>query len=150
MDVEPQLLAEPSTSDADSLVSSNDPDDMANEQTWPPEVETRAAQNANGNGHPDAIPDAKAGTTPKTVRKVPKGTSEYQAAWIIDESDEEDGEGQGMQQRAWMGGEVVVDVKKRATERVRRPGRILGPVSESQPPRRRRPRIVPGEGQTER
>ena len=108
MDVEPELLAEPDESSADSLVSSNDPDDMANEQTWPTEEEMRSAQNANGNGHPDAIPDAKAGTTPKTVRKVPKGTSEYQAAWIIDESDEEDGEGNGEKEDG-EGGEVEME-----------------------------------------
>lgn len=90
MDIEPQLLAEPDASSADSLVSSNDPDDMANEQTWPTEEEMRSASHE----HSDAIPDAKAGTTPKTVRKVPKGTSEYQAAWIIDESDEDDIDGE--------------------------------------------------------
>ena len=90
MDIEPQLLAEPVEDNADSLVSSNDPDDMANEQTWPTEEEMRGAQNGHGT---DAIPDATAGTTPKAVRKVPKGTSEYQAAWIIDESDDEDGNG---------------------------------------------------------
>ncbi len=90
MDVEPQLLAEPDVSSADSLVSSNDPDDMANEQTWPTEEEMRGAPN----GHSDAIPDAKLGTTPKAVRKVPKGTSEYQAAWIVDASDEDDVEGE--------------------------------------------------------
>ena len=87
MDVEPELLAEPDESSADSLVSSNDPDDMANEQTWPTEEEMRGATNGHA---PDEVPDAKVGTTPKTVRRVPKGTSEYQAAWIIDESDEDD------------------------------------------------------------
>ena len=87
MDVEPQLLAEPDESSADSLVSSNDPDDMANEQTWPTEEEMQAAPNGHGN---DAIPDAKVGTTPKAVRKVPKGTSEYQAAWIVDDDDEDE------------------------------------------------------------
>ncbi|KAI1795604.1 ribosome biogenesis protein tsr1 [Ganoderma leucocontextum] len=90
MDIESQLLAEPDGSSADSLVSSNDPDDMANEQTWPTEEELRGAPN----GHSDTIPDAKVGTTPKAVRKVPKGTSEYQAAWIIDESDEDDADGE--------------------------------------------------------
>ena len=90
MDIEPQLLAEPDASSADSLVSSNDPDDMANEQTWPTEEEMRSASHERS----DAIPDAKAGTTPKTVRKVPKGTSEYQAAWIVDESDEDDIDGE--------------------------------------------------------
>lgn len=92
MDIEPQQLAEPDSEDADSLVSSNDPDDMANEQTWPTEEEMQ-----NGaNGQDESIPDAKVGTTPKQVRKIPKGMSEYQAAWIMDESDEdgEDGEGE--------------------------------------------------------
>jgi len=39
-----------------------------------------------------SLPDAKTGTTPKRIKKIPKGMSEYQAAWIVD-SDEEDGEG---------------------------------------------------------
>ncbi|KAJ7879635.1 ribosome biogenesis protein tsr1 [Mycena olivaceomarginata] len=38
-----------------------------------------------------ALPDAKQGTTPKVVRRIPKGMSQYQAAWIIDE-EEDDGE----------------------------------------------------------
>ncbi len=102
MDVEPQLLAEPDESSADSLVSSNDPDDMANEQTWPTAEEMRGPTN----GHTaDAIPDAQIGTTPKAVRKVPKGTSEYQAAWIIDESDEDDEGGDEDAQ----GGEVEME-----------------------------------------
>ncbi|KAI0744092.1 ribosome biogenesis protein tsr1 [Daedaleopsis nitida] len=87
IEIEPEVLAEPDESSADSLVSSNDPDDMANEQTWPSEEEMRGSVNGHAS---DAIPDAKVGTTPKVVRKVPKGTSEYQAAWIIDESDEDD------------------------------------------------------------
>ncbi|VDC07583.1 unnamed protein product [Peniophora sp. CBMAI 1063] len=90
MDVEPTTVAQPDE-DADSLVSSNDPDDMANEQTWPTEEEMAGA-NPSENGHSDVMPDANNGTTPKTVRKIPKGMSEYQAAWILDD-DEEDGEG---------------------------------------------------------
>ena len=92
------LLAEPNADEADSLVSSNDPDDMANEQTWPTEEEMSG--HANGPAFDADIPDAKTGTTPKAVRRVPKGTSEYQAAWIVDDSDEEgdeesgDGEGE--------------------------------------------------------
>ncbi|OJT15429.1 Pre-rRNA-processing protein TSR1 -like protein [Trametes pubescens] len=104
MDIEPQQLAEPEPEDADSLVSSNDPDDMANEQTWPTEEEMQ-----NGaNGQDENIPDAKVGTTPKRVRKIPKGMSEYQAAWIMDESDEdgEDGEGEDGEGN---GGEVEMD-----------------------------------------
>lgn len=118
MEVEPQLLAEPDESSADSLVSSNDPDDMANEQTWPTEEEMQGAPN----GHPnDAIPDAKAGTTPKVVRKVPKGTSEYQAAWILDD-DEEDGEdgedGENGDHEDEEGGEVEMEEAEEMEELV--------------------------------
>ncbi|KAF9527307.1 ribosome biogenesis protein tsr1 [Crepidotus variabilis] len=90
MEVEPVVLAEPDVSGADSLVSTNDPDDIENEQTWPTEEEIN---DATCNNESD-VPDAAEGTTPKRVRRVPKGMSEYQAAWIIDddEDDEADGE----------------------------------------------------------
>lgn len=93
MDVEPTLLAEPDEENADSLVAENEPDDMANEQTWPTEEEM------NG-GHPrdgDEIPDATNGTIPKAVKRRPKGMSEYQAAWIVEDDDEaaEDGDQAG-------------------------------------------------------
>jgi pre-rRNA-processing protein TSR1 len=86
MEVEPVLLAEPDPSSADSLVSTNEPDDLANEQTWPTEEEM------NGTGGPieHDIPDAAAGTTPKRVLRIPKGMSEYQAAWIIDDDEAEE------------------------------------------------------------
>jgi pre-rRNA-processing protein TSR1 len=87
MELEPALIAEPKPEDADSLVSSNDPDDMENEQTWPTEEEMSGV---HGDNQDDSIPDANPGTTPKTVKRIPKGMSEYQAAWIIDEVDEED------------------------------------------------------------
>ncbi|OSD06969.1 ribosome biogenesis protein tsr1 [Trametes coccinea BRFM310] len=106
MEVEPQLLAEPDESSADSLVSSNDPDDMENEQTWPTEEEMQGAN--NGHDAAEKIPDAKVGTTPKTVRKIPKGMSEYQAAWIIDESDEEGEDGEDEDGEA-NGGEVEME-----------------------------------------
>ena len=98
MDAEPTstLLAEPDPADADSLISTNDPDEnaMQNEQTWPSEEEMQGDVRMTEDGD-DNIPDAKSGTTPKSITKkrtVPKGTSAYQAAWIVDE-DEEDGEG---------------------------------------------------------
>ncbi|KAF8871255.1 ribosome biogenesis protein tsr1 [Gymnopilus junonius] len=90
MDVEPTVLAEPDPSSADSLVSSNDPEDLANEQTWP----TKEEMNGGVDDIQTDIPDAVAGTTPKAVRRIPKGMSEYQAAWIIDE-DEEDADEEG-------------------------------------------------------
>ena len=89
MAVEPAVLAEPDTEDADSLVSSNDPDDMQNEQTWPTEEEMQN-DSSRKLAEDTQLPDAHPGTTPHTVRRVPKGTSEYQAAWIIDGDDEED------------------------------------------------------------
>jgi pre-rRNA-processing protein TSR1 len=95
MEVENTTIAEPDPSSADSLISSNDPDDLANEQTWPTEEEMNVA-----GAEQDEIPEAANGTTPKAVRRIPKGMSEYQAAWIIDDDDgdedEEDGkEGEG-------------------------------------------------------
>jgi pre-rRNA-processing protein TSR1 len=89
MAVEPTVLSEPDPEDADSLVSSNDPDDMQNEQTWPTE-EDMQNDSSRKLVEDTQLPDADPGTTPRTVRRVPKGTSEYQAAWIIDEDDEED------------------------------------------------------------
>ncbi|KAJ6498822.1 ribosome biogenesis protein tsr1 [Mycena sanguinolenta] len=88
MEVEPAVLCE-AGDDADSLVSSNDPDDMANEQTWPTEEEMQGSGAAPA--EPE-LPDAKQGTTPKAVRRIPKGMSEYQAAWIIDEDEGDDDE----------------------------------------------------------
>jgi pre-rRNA-processing protein TSR1 len=89
MAVEPTVLSEPDPEDADSLVSSNDPDDMQNEQTWPTEEEMQN-DSSRKLAEDTQFPDAHPGTTPRTVRRVPKGTSEYQSAWIIDGDDEED------------------------------------------------------------
>ncbi|KAG6873541.1 hypothetical protein C0995_014411 [Termitomyces sp. Mi166 len=86
MDVEPMVLAEPDVEEADSLVSSNDPDDLANEQTWPTEEE----MNGGGGLEQASLPDAENGTTPKRVKRIPKGMSAYQASWIVDDSDDED------------------------------------------------------------
>lgn len=86
MEVESVLLAEPDPSSADSLVSSNDPDDLDNEQTWPTEEQM---QDTNRYIEPE-IPDAVEGTTPKRIRRIPKGMSAYQAAWIVEDDEEEE------------------------------------------------------------
>lgn len=74
---------------------------MANEQTWPSEEEMTSASASGADSvtsrTENGLPIAKSGTTPKSVRRVrvPKGTSTYQAAWIVDpdsDGDEEDGE----------------------------------------------------------
>lgn len=89
MAVEPIVFSEPVPEEADSLVSSNDPDDMQNEQTWPTEEEMQN-DSSEKLAEDMQLPDANPGTTPRTIKRVPKGTSEYQAAWIIDGDDEED------------------------------------------------------------
>lgn len=86
IEVEPIVLAEPDPESADSLISTNDPDDLANEQTWPTEEEMKGPDQGAGG---TSLPDAKTGTTPKRIKRIPKGMSEYQAAWIVDS----DGEG---------------------------------------------------------
>jgi len=91
MDLEPTVLAVPS-SDADSLVSVNDPDTMTNEQTWPTDEEMRGADADHLPVEAHGLPDASIGTTPKSVKRVPKGTSQYQAAWIIEDEDEGHGD----------------------------------------------------------
>ncbi|KAK6928817.1 AARP2CN [Dillenia turbinata] len=59
------------------LLVENIPDPLAGEQTWPTEAE---------------LADADRNLKEKKIRKrtLPRGTSEYQAAWILDETDEED------------------------------------------------------------
>ncbi|SCV66932.1 BQ2448_5578 [Microbotryum intermedium] len=94
----PSELSVPQDDDADSLVSTNVSDEEEfglAEQTWPTEEELASAPAAIHStssrvGESDMLPPARKGTTPR-LRKVPKGTSAYQAAWIIEESDEEDG-----------------------------------------------------------
>ncbi|XP_071873874.1 tsr1 ribosome assembly factor [Bombus fervidus] len=75
MDDEPstRVLERADPGKQESLISENIPDPMDAEQTWPTEEE---------------LAEAKA-QRKKIVKRVPKGTSEYQAAWIPDEDGEE-------------------------------------------------------------
>lgn len=86
MDVEDKVLSE-RTDDADDLASVVEVDELAGEQTWPTEEEMRGIGTSGS-----IIDDSTSGKTKR--RKVPKGTSAYQAAWLLDdeevESDEED------------------------------------------------------------
>jgi len=103
MDVEvvPVLLAECVPSSADSLVSTNVADDMENEQTWPTEEEMAGALCSTGE---DGVPNAKKGTTPKRIKRIPKGMSEYQASWIVDESDDDENENEEHEEGDKIGG----------------------------------------------
>lgn len=85
-------LSLPNEEDADDLASTNVPDDedlLLGEQTWPTEEEMASAPGAAAR-HAEMLPPALPGTTPRRLKKVPKGTSTYQAAWIIDEDSGED------------------------------------------------------------
>ncbi|KAI8807558.1 hypothetical protein BJ742DRAFT_310548 [Cladochytrium replicatum] len=78
MDVLPEELEIPVPDLQESLQSENSVDEMDAEQTWPTEEELNEG-------------DAERAKMERKVHRVPKGTSSYQAAWII-ESDEEDSE----------------------------------------------------------
>ncbi|GAU30187.1 hypothetical protein TSUD_311380 [Trifolium subterraneum] len=75
-DVEVIRTLVPDPENQESLVVENTPDPLAGEQTWPTEDEIKKADE-----------DQKQKKIRK--RKLPAGTSDYQAAWIINESDEE-------------------------------------------------------------
>ncbi|XP_060556535.1 pre-rRNA-processing protein TSR1 homolog [Ruditapes philippinarum] len=66
-------VLKPDTSKLESLDSEVVPDPMEGEQTWPTEEELAEAE----------------GKQEKVTRRVPKGTSDYQAFWIVDDEDEE-------------------------------------------------------------
>lgn len=65
---------------ADDLTATNTPDLLANEQTWPTEEEMAEGEKMAGPSEP------------KRTKRVPKGTSAYQAAWIFDDDDGEEDE----------------------------------------------------------
>ncbi|XP_004483804.1 pre-rRNA-processing protein TSR1 homolog [Dasypus novemcinctus] len=64
----------------ESLQSEVIPDPLEGEQTWPTEEELSEANDFSKE-------------TSKVVKKVPKGTSSYQAEWILDDDGESGGEG---------------------------------------------------------
>jgi pre-rRNA-processing protein TSR1 len=63
----------------EDLTTENTPDGMEGEQTWPTEEELRQVDQEEG------------GRAKKTVR-IPRGTSDYQAAWIMEDSRQEGAE----------------------------------------------------------
>ncbi|KAG8450791.1 hypothetical protein GDO86_003163 [Hymenochirus boettgeri] len=76
MDEDIKILMKADPSIQESLQCEVVPDPMEGEQTWPTEEELKEAE--------DSLRE-------KTIKKVPKGTSTYQAAWILDD-EESDGE----------------------------------------------------------
>ncbi|KAF8410320.1 hypothetical protein HHK36_002847 [Tetracentron sinense] len=69
----------PDLSKQEPLLVENIPDPLAGEQTWPTEAEMAEA---------DRVQKEKK----LKKRTLPRGTSEYQAAWIVEDTDDEDSE----------------------------------------------------------
>ncbi|XP_061575578.1 pre-rRNA-processing protein TSR1 homolog [Cololabis saira] len=69
-----RVLMKADPSSRENLQAEAEVDPMDGEQTWPTETELQEAEAARKN---------------KRLMKVPKGTSDYQATWIVDENDEE-------------------------------------------------------------
>ncbi|KAJ2850147.1 ribosome biogenesis protein tsr1, partial [Coemansia brasiliensis] len=87
-DDEPVVLDRPNAELQDSLVASNEPNQLNNEQTWPEDEEMDGWKEQMAKMEEEEQQMANSGE--RTLR-VPKGTSAYQAAWIADnEEDEED------------------------------------------------------------
>ncbi|KAM9691423.1 LOW QUALITY PROTEIN: pre-rRNA-processing protein TSR1 homolog [Dama dama] len=80
MEEDPKVLMKADPDRQASLQTEVIPDPMEGEQTWPTEEELSEAH------------DLLKGSS-KVVKKVPKGTSSYQAEWILDEDGESGGEG---------------------------------------------------------
>ncbi|XP_070558804.1 pre-rRNA-processing protein TSR1 homolog [Ptychodera flava] len=79
MEEDIKLLGRADPARQESLQAEVIPDPMEGEQTWPTEEELAEAEALQ-----------KAATEKKKIlKKVPKGTSEYQAAWIVDEDERE-------------------------------------------------------------
>ncbi|KAG0054160.1 hypothetical protein BGZ83_011856 [Gryganskiella cystojenkinii] len=78
----------------DDLAAENEPDLLGNEQTWPTEEELMEAEERVKNLDPSERPEQSFNSVApkKAIRRVPKGTSNYQAAWIIDSDHESDDE----------------------------------------------------------
>ena len=70
MEMGDAVIAVSTPQERESLVRENDVDPLDAEQTWPTEEELAEAEAANSKGR---------------KRRLPKGTSDYQAAWIVDE-----------------------------------------------------------------
>ena len=74
------MLAKCDPSRQQTLVTEAEVDPMEGEQTWPTEEELREAD--------EAAALLKDEEDEKPVKKIPKGMSDYQAAWILDDENE--------------------------------------------------------------
>lgn len=80
MEEDLKVIATSDPSKQMSLVTEAEVDPMEGEQTWPTEEELLQAD------------EEAQKVNERKQKKVPKGTSEYQAAWIVDENDDDEEE----------------------------------------------------------
>ncbi|ORE10704.1 DUF663-domain-containing protein [Rhizopus microsporus var. microsporus] len=80
MEVDAAVIDTPKPDEQDDLIAENEPDFMDNEQTWPTEEELADAD--------ERVRRMQAMETDGNTKRVPKGTSSYQAAWIVDDDDQ--------------------------------------------------------------
>ncbi|XP_071499069.1 pre-rRNA-processing protein TSR1 homolog [Diadema antillarum] len=79
MEEGPRILEVADSQSQESLQAEAEPDPMAGEQTWPTEEELAEAEAALQEENKKQI-----------VKRVPKGTSDYQATWIVESDDDEE------------------------------------------------------------
>ncbi|KAJ2552749.1 ribosome biogenesis protein tsr1, partial [Coemansia sp. RSA 1933] len=87
-DDDPAVIDQPNAELQDSLVSANEPDQMNNEQTWPEDEEMGAWKEQMEQMEEEERKIATNGASGERVVRVPKGTSSYQAAWILANQEE--------------------------------------------------------------
>jgi len=90
----------PDSTNQEPLLVENVPDPLAGEQTWPTEEDM---EEANINNKQRKL----------VKRKLPRGTSEYQAAWIVDDTDDEDNDSDNDNQA---GSGMVIDEQGHADQ----------------------------------
>ncbi len=85
-------LSQPSA-EADDLTAMNEPDLLANEQTWPTEEDMQGAEEL-GSTMDDAATEMRLSSKAAGKRKVKAGGEGHQASWLIyaEEEDEENRE----------------------------------------------------------
>jgi pre-rRNA-processing protein TSR1 len=91
-------LSQPSA-DADDLTAMNEPDLLANEQTWPTEEDMQGAEEVGSAMEDDDDPTVEMKLSSKAAgkRKVKAGAEGHQASWLIyaEDDDEENGDDDG-------------------------------------------------------
>ncbi|XP_060703903.1 pre-rRNA-processing protein TSR1 homolog isoform X2 [Hemiscyllium ocellatum] len=90
MEEDLKVLMKADSRKQESLESEVVPDPMEGEQTWPTDEELQEAE--------DTLNSSR-----KIVRKVPKGTSDYQATWILDDEGDEEESDEDMEKDEIMG-----------------------------------------------